>query len=310
MFSNEDEREIPGPSGTASVAPTADHFSQLMTAITASQSVVDAKLQQFRVEIRQGQEEAATKAVKRTRYEKPYTFRKRGNEEQATFNAKVEEALSQAKTDLSSIPIAPATSWAIQRVKESLQKGRSLLDERQKLIRLADRPEGVVDEYTADDLADDSDDEKRIEWAEKAVERKAEKRRKKRGQVPGEPRGGQPRFSSATQAQVMGMPVPSVPVNQPRRHVVSTAARPVGPCHFCGEMGHLRLHCPARTVATGRKWYPFQADCVVGVDVKHRECKCGVAECVNCIVKVNSSTCKHIESKVPTALMTGAMWWK
>ena len=61
MLSNEDEREIPGPSGTASVAPTADHFSQLMTAITASQSVVDAKLQQFRVEIRQGQEEAVSR---------------------------------------------------------------------------------------------------------------------------------------------------------------------------------------------------------------------------------------------------------
>ena len=43
--------------------------------------------------------------------------------------------------------------------------------ERQKLIKLADRSEfrwGVVAEYTADELADNSDDEKRIEKTEKA----------------------------------------------------------------------------------------------------------------------------------------------
>ena len=270
MSSSEDERTIPGPSGTASVAISPAQFSQLMSAITASQLAVDTKLQQFREEIRRGQEEAATKAVKRARCEKPYTFRKRGNEEQATFNAKVEEALSQAESDLSSIPTAPTTSSAIQRVKESLQKGRSLIEERQKMIRLADRSDhgwGVVDEYTADDLADDSDDEKRIERVEKAAEKKAEKRRKKHGQVPGKARGGPPRFPSATQAQVMGTPVPAMPVSQPGRHVAPVAARPVGPCHFCGEMGHLRLHCPVRAAAIGRKWYPFHEDCVVGVDV-------------------------------------------
>ena len=217
MSNSEDERTTLGPSDTAPVALSADHFTQLMSAITASQSVVDEKLQQFREEIRQGQEEAATKAVKRARYEKPYVFRKRGNEEQASFNAKVEEALSQAESDLSTIAAAPA---AVRKVKESIQKGRSLLEERQKLIRLADRSDhgwGVVDEYTADDLADD---EKRIERAEKAAERKAEKRRKKHGQASGKSRGGPPRFPPAAQAQVTGMSVPSVLLSQPRRQVV------------------------------------------------------------------------------------------
>ena len=105
MSSSEDERTndrtTPGPSARLQ-SPSPQTTSQLMTAITASQSVVDAKLQQFREEIRRGQEEAAAKAVKRARYEKPYTFRRR--------------------------------------------------------------------EYTADD----SDDEKRIERAEKAAEKKAE----------------------------------------------------------------------------------------------------------------------------------------
>ena len=91
-------------------------------------------------------QEAATKAVKRARYENPYVFGKCGNEEQASFNVKVKEALSQAESDLSSITASPA---AIQRVKESIQKGRLLLEERQKLIRLADRSDhswGVIDE--------------------------------------------------------------------------------------------------------------------------------------------------------------------
>ena len=38
-----------------------------MTAITASKSVVDVKLQQFHEEIKQGQEEVATKAIKQGR---------------------------------------------------------------------------------------------------------------------------------------------------------------------------------------------------------------------------------------------------
>ena len=65
---------------------------------------------------------------------------------QASFNAKVKEALSQAESNLSSITASPA---AIQRVKESIQKRRLLLEERQKLICLADRSDhgwGVIDE--------------------------------------------------------------------------------------------------------------------------------------------------------------------
>ena len=121
MSSREDERSN-DPAGTAPVALSAKHFSQLMTASTGSQSMVDAKLQQFREQIRQSQEEATAKTVKWARSKKPYTFRRRVNEEQETFNAKLEETLPQAKSDLSAIPIAPAMSSAIQRVKESLQK--------------------------------------------------------------------------------------------------------------------------------------------------------------------------------------------
>ena len=83
-------------------------------------------------------------------------------------------------------------SQGILRARETLNKGRKLLAERQKLIRIADRSDhgwGVVAEYTADELADDSGDEKRIEKAEKAAEHRALKKRRKRGGIWGRPGG-------------------------------------------------------------------------------------------------------------------------
>ena len=88
------------------------------------------------------------------------------------------------------------------------------------MIRLADRHGwGVMDKYTADNLADNSNDEKRIEWEEKAAERRAEKQWRKHGQVPEKLPGGSQCFSPAAQAQVMGMHVSVVPVSLPRRQV-------------------------------------------------------------------------------------------
>ena len=74
MSGSEDERSTPGPSVATSVAISASHFLQLMAAITAFQSVVDAKLQQFLEEIWQGQEEVVTKALKWSSYDKPYVL--------------------------------------------------------------------------------------------------------------------------------------------------------------------------------------------------------------------------------------------
>ena len=94
--------------------------------------------------------------------------------------------MAEAETELAAASLSTTSSstTAIARDREYLQKCRQLLAERQKLICIADRLEhgwGVVVEYTADELADDSGDEKRLEKAERAAEHKAVKRRKKRG---------------------------------------------------------------------------------------------------------------------------------
>ena len=69
----------------------------------------------------------------------------------------------------------------MKKAKDALLRGRKLLAEHQKLIKIADRSDlgwAVVSEYTANELAEDSDDEKRLEKAEKTAERKANRRKK------------------------------------------------------------------------------------------------------------------------------------
>ena len=66
----------------------------------------------------------------------------------------------------------------------ALKEGMHLNDERQRLIKIADRSESgwlTVQEYETDKIADDSDDEKRITRAK----RQAERLKKKRSQPVG-----------------------------------------------------------------------------------------------------------------------------
>ena len=84
------------------------------------------------------------------RNDKPYHYKKKTHEEQARFNAQVEESVQEAHDAFADIE----DSSAIQRAREALEKGAWLLADRQKLIKIADRSDngrGVVAEYTADE---------------------------------------------------------------------------------------------------------------------------------------------------------------
>ena len=137
-MSDSERASVPtGPAGT-SVTVSVDQFTQIMQAIESSQRRMDEKFHRFQEEIRLGLEDAAAKALKWDKYEKPYVFRRKGNETQAIFNAKVDEALAQADYDIADIAPGPVESPAISRVRDSIQKGRAIIEERQKLKRLAD----------------------------------------------------------------------------------------------------------------------------------------------------------------------------
>ena len=237
-----------------------DQFARLMEAIQASQDRVDHKLCEFLAEVRQGQEEAATKALKQVRHEKPYEFHHKGNEEQATFNSRVDETMAETLTELTDAGTLPT----LEQAQTALTKGRRLIEERQKLIKIADRSEygwGVIAEYTADELADDSEDEKRIEKAERAAERRAVKRKRKRAELA-QPKVIKARFNAGQTSPTLASPAlatqagPSPGLPARRVAVAPVAPRTLGPCFACGEMGHLHASCP-KTSAEGRKWHPF-----------------------------------------------------
>ena len=121
--------------------------------------------------------------IKKIRREEPKSFKRKGNEVQYKFNAKIQDSIDEAKSYLE--------SNAVDKAKESLTEGTSLLTERQKLILLAYKSEfgwKTVQEYTQHELAEDDQDGKKIrhaeERAEKSLKSVAAKKSKKRGGFP------------------------------------------------------------------------------------------------------------------------------
>lgn len=101
------------------------------------------------------------KEIKKRKFDKPHRFKKKGNEDQYRFNLKVGNAIDEAKETCS--------SRQFDKVHASLEKGEKLLSERQKHILLADKSDfgwSLIREYKRNDLAEDSDDEKKIIRAE------------------------------------------------------------------------------------------------------------------------------------------------
>ena len=74
---------------------------------------------------------------------------------------------------------------ALKQVREAVEEGIEVVKNRQKAIRIANRSElgwAMINEYGEDELADDSDDEKRIARAVATAERKVAQLKRKSGQ--------------------------------------------------------------------------------------------------------------------------------
>ena len=88
-------------------------------------------------------------------------FKKKSNEEQYKAAAKVLDSMEDAKYNLE--------SGNLEAAKSAVDQGITLAKERQKLILLADKSQygwKTVQEYLQHELAEDSDDEKKIYRAE------------------------------------------------------------------------------------------------------------------------------------------------
>ena len=72
---------------------------------------------------------------------------------------------------------------SVEKAKKSVAEGKSIIQQRQKKLKLADSSElgwKVVSEYQSNPLASDSEDERKIYKAEVRAERKARKDQQKR----------------------------------------------------------------------------------------------------------------------------------
>ena len=181
-----------------------------------------------------------------------YQFKKKLNKIQFQFNAGIEESICAAKKELA------RASTVDSRKKEAVQKAGALLDgglkaleTRQKHIEVADCSDfgwSTVEHYESHPLAEDSDDEKKLEKAEKEDERAANKHRRRRSGAGNKrkcwprPAGPSSRQREPQPTQVAGPP-PLLPQG-PVRPCVPVLA----PCFFCGQFGHLVKSCPKKTL--------------------------------------------------------------
>ena len=144
------------------------------------QKELKRRLDKLERDVALGQEDATQRVVKRLKEDRTLVFKKKGNEKQFLFNDNnIKDQIEAAEKQLDLLETATETQGEVlQRAKEELQKGLTLLADHQKRIKLVDRSEygwALVDEYEDDELASDDNDAKRIE---KAAATKAWKRKK------------------------------------------------------------------------------------------------------------------------------------
>ena len=182
--------------------------------------------------------------IKKLRREELKSFKRKGNELQYKFNVKLQDSFEDAKPHLE--------ITAIDKAKETLAEGMSLLAERQKLILLVEWSDfgwKTVDEYVEHELAVDEEDGEKIHCAEERAEKgvKSTVARKSArlaisscSSVVQSAPFGSPRFTGPFQAVDFASPRNQwFPVSQCS---FETPARPDN-CFACGKFGHWRSEC-------------------------------------------------------------------
>ena len=152
-----------------------------------------------------------------------FTFRRKGNENQYKHEAKVLAKLKEANTHLNDPNVGMPS---VNAAKEKISEGIELVQNRQKVIKLADSSVlgwKVVQEYISNPIADGSDDEKKMYRAQMRAEKKQR-----------DERYAQRRFG----------PYPKW--DTPKDHQESSDQRRPGRCYDCGQKGHWAKDCRAK----------------------------------------------------------------
>lgn len=218
-------------------------------------SIIDNKLDSMKRQL----DEASTtqmSELKKIRLTEPRTFKKKGHEQQYKHNQQVKSVVSEAKDAV--------TSGKKDACIAKLNEGIELIDQRQKLILIADKSEygwKTVGEYLDNELADNDQDAKKMKKAEKEAQRKlaetrASKAAKARswsfkstravGSTTISPLQSSFAFPSGNYTSRFS---PSVGGTRNIGPFVGGTPQKRGTCFSCGKPGHWRNECPLLVVA-------------------------------------------------------------
>ena len=186
-------------------------FSNLSANLT---TVIESRLSDFKrdlVEERDSSVASVVKRVKRSEVE----FKSKGNKKQFEHQQQVLDCLTEAQHSLA--------SSKYEKAKRAIEEGINLTEKRIKVIKLADRSEfgwSTVGEYLSDDLASNSEDEKRIFRSERRAERRS-KQAASRRKISA--RGARSSFNSARSSPVRSASTSGLQLRNPPSRI--------GPCY-------------------------------------------------------------------------------
>ncbi|VDI07970.1 Hypothetical predicted protein [Mytilus galloprovincialis] len=198
--------------------------------------IMDSKLTNLQTTLQESQQEISQTQMAKMEetLTDNYTFQRKGNENQFKYGVKVLTKLKEAK---SSLEVHDLTRATVQNAKSRISEGIDIVQERQKLIKLADSSQlgwKVVNEYVANPIAEDSEDERKMLRAQSRAERKSKAEKTKKSIKPRQ-------------------------VPYARNADKDDSFKP-GKCFNCGKRGHWADNCPDRKQKISNSLYLSNLD--------------------------------------------------
>ncbi len=217
--------ENPSVSGNAAASDGA-------VSVDAFSAVLDAKFDSLKRQLVEESSVQLNLAVKKAKTTSK-TFKKKGCQRQFDHNEEVKEKLEETSNLIE--------SGKIQKAKDILAEGIELIEKRQKIIKIAESHGwDTVSCYISDELASDSDDDKRLSKAvREAGYKRREKERSRRGRQRATRGGSNFRaYNAATNPSQHYATKPQYQRPNTRTNYQT--------CWSCGQLGHFQFQCPQR----------------------------------------------------------------
>ncbi|CAC5393421.1 unnamed protein product [Mytilus coruscus] len=148
--------------------------------VLAALEFEDNKLHSLKRELKEDTANTTDEVVKKIKTEHSYEFKYNGNKTQFDFNSEIDSEIKKIKR--------AAEHDDYRKIKDLCYTVRDKIHKRNKCIKIADKsPAGwdTVEEYLSDELATDSEDEKKIRYAENRALRAKKFRKQKTSKKPG-----------------------------------------------------------------------------------------------------------------------------